>query len=58
MEESNVYEQDLDKLITEVNQDNGMPVDAYHVVLLEYNTRLLAKIAEKLDQIITVLENK
>ena len=53
---SGEYEKELDKLIEEINVDNGMPVDAYHVVLLEFNTRLIAKALDELQEIKEILK--
>ena len=50
------YEVELDKLIADINADNGMPVDAYHVVLLEFNTRLIAKALDELQEIKEILK--
>lgn len=54
----NPYEQELDELIEQVNADDGMPVDALNVVLSEFNTRLLARILVRLDEISEMLKKE
>jgi len=52
------YEKRLDELITEINADDGMPVDAYHVVLMEFNTRILCKILDSLEELKDLLKKE
>ena len=56
IEQENEYEKELDQIITEINTDGGMPVDAFQTVLGEFNTRMLTRILCRLDEIAELLK--